>query len=219
MYCTQCQSPITPGGQFCDKCGARLGPPAPPGPHWTPPPQYGQLPPGPPPAFGQPGYIPPNYGPHYTPPGPQRPYATWADRVLGFLIDQFLVGIAMFALGIVGFSLVAGAVGMNSHDGTGGILCLLFLLFPLATLGVGFYNRVYLVATRGASIGQGVMKLRVVSENGGNLTMGSAFIRLLAQLGLCLLPMLGLVDLLWPLWDDKRQTLHDKAVGCYVIKA
>jgi len=23
---------------------------------------------------------------------------------------------------------------------------------------------------------------------------------------------------MWPLWDEKRQTLHDKAVGSFVLK-
>jgi uncharacterized RDD family membrane protein YckC len=152
------------------------------------------------------------------PPRPNLPYATWADRVIGFLIDQFLVVLAMIALGVLGFGLVAGAVGLSSHDGTGGILCLLFLLFPFATLAVGFYNTVYLVATRGASLGQGVMKLRVISATGGNLTMGTAFIRLLVRVVLSIIPIVAVINLLWPLWDEQRQTLHDKAVGCFVIK-
>jgi hypothetical protein len=28
----------------------------------------------------------------------------------------------------------------------------------------------------------------------------------------------GLADVLWPLWDAKRQTLHDKLVGRVVVK-
>ena len=42
-------------------------------------------------------------------------------------------------------------------------------------------------------------------------------IRLLAQAGLGFIPLLGALDLLWPLWDVQRQTLHDKAVGSFVI--
>jgi uncharacterized RDD family membrane protein YckC len=82
---------------------------------------------------------------------------------------------------------------------------------------VGLYNKMYLVSTRGYSIGQGVMKLRVCDANGANLTMGTAGIRLLAQVGLAIIPILHALDLLWPLWDERRQTLHDKAVNSYVI--
>ena len=46
---------------------------------------------------------------------------------------------------------------------------------------------------------------------------GTAFIRLLAHFGCSLIPLAGMLDLLWPLWDPRRQTLHDKAVDSYVI--
>ena len=63
------------------------------------------------------------------------------------------------------------------------------------------------------------MNLKVVDINGNLLSTGTAFIRLIARVALGFVPMVGpLLDLLWPLWDDKRQTLHDKAVGSYVLK-
>ena len=149
---------------------------------------------------------------------PGATYAQWADRVAGYLIDSLLVGAGMLALYFVlgGLLAVMGGLGSGAANGT---CCMMILLFPLATLLVGFFNRVYLVAQRGASIGQGVMNLKVVDINGNLLSMGTAFIRLLAQVALSFVPMVGpLLDLLWPLWDEKRQTLHDKAVGSYVLK-
>jgi uncharacterized RDD family membrane protein YckC len=94
---------------------------------------------------------------------------------------------------------------------------MLLLLFPVATLLVGFYNSVYLIAQRGFSIGQCVVKVKVVDAYGNLLTQGTAFVRLLARVGLGFVPFGSLLDMLWPLWDDRRQTLHDKAVGCYVV--
>jgi uncharacterized RDD family membrane protein YckC len=93
----------------------------------------------------------------------------------------------------------------------------MIILFPVATLLVGLYNRVYLISQRGYSIGQGIVKVKVVDASGRLLSMGTAFVRLLAQAGMGFVPFLPLLDLLWPLWDERRQTLHDKAVGCYVI--
>ncbi len=149
-------------------------------------------------------------------------YATWADRVIGYLIDALLIVGGMVFLNLILGTFVAGlagGLGKIGDDVAGGMCCAWIVLFPLATLLVGLFNRVYLVATRGASIGQGVMKLRVVNANGGLLTMGTALVRLLAQAGLCFLPFGALLDLAWPLWDDPtRQTLHDKAVASYVIK-
>ena len=62
------------------------------------------------------------------------------------------------------------------------------------------------------------MKLKVIDAHGGLLSQGTALIRLVVHAAFGLVPLLALLDLLWPLWDDPyRQTLHDKAVSCYVI--
>jgi len=211
-FCTNCGAPNQDAAQFCTTCGARLSgvpaapgqPPTPVGPSLTPP----TITPQPAVSYGVPG--PP------LPPG--ATYAVWADRVVGYLIDSLLVGAGMAVLYlIVGgfFAMLAGA----GSSAASGMCCMMIILFPLASLLVGVYNRVYLVAQRGSSIGQGVMKLKVVDGNGNLLTMGTAAIRLLAQVALSFVPVVGpLLDLLWPLWDEKRQTLHDKAVGSYVLK-
>jgi uncharacterized RDD family membrane protein YckC len=124
----------------------------------------------------------------------------------------------MLVLYLVLGGLFAMMAGLGSALG-GGMCCMMILLFPVSSLLVGLFNGVYLVAQRGASIGQGVMNLKVVDINGNLLSTGTAFIRLIARVALGFVPMVGpLLDLLWPLWDEKRQTLHDKAVGSYVLK-
>jgi uncharacterized RDD family membrane protein YckC len=130
----------------------------------------------------------------------------------------------MIVLGVVGFMVFGGlgaigsGIGSNALSNFGGTgFCCMLGLFPFSTLLVGVYNKVYLVSSRGFSIGQGMMKLKVIDANGNRLTQGTAFLRLLVQVGLGLVPFLPLIDLLWPLWDERRQTLHDKAVSSYVI--
>ena len=114
------------------------------------------------------------------------------------------------------FGALAGVAG--DHSGfAGGMCCVLLIIFPVASLLVGIYNRVYLVSQRGYSIGQGVMHLKVIDANGQLLTQGNAAIRLLVQVALGFIFFAGVLDLLWPLWDDRSQTLHDKAVGAFVI--
>jgi len=96
------------------------------------------------------------------------------------------------------------------------------LIFHLCNKVVIIYNKIYLVGTRGASIGQGVMKLKVVDAAGESVSMGKAALRQIAAVGISLTPVLGtiaqIVDGLWPLWDGKRQTLHDKAADAFVVK-
>ena len=144
-------------------------------------------------------------------------YATWATRALGYIIDSVLVGAAMLILYAILGGMLAAVAGLGGRGAAGSMCCFSLLLFPLATLLVGLYNRVYLVSQRGYSIGQGVVKVKVVDANGALLPQGTALIRLLVQAGLGLIPLLPFLDLLWPLWDERRQTLHDKAVSCYVV--
>jgi uncharacterized RDD family membrane protein YckC len=157
--------------------------------------------------------------------------APWGTRVLGFLVDYLMVvavmlvldGVAIgafFAIGAIGATAGAansdaGAALFSSLSST--LCCVMGIGFPLAALGVGVWNRAHLVSKRGYSIGQGVAKLRVIDATGKNLTFGNALIRLLAQVGLSMVPLAGVLDLLWPLWDPQRQTLHDKAIGSFVI--
>jgi len=151
-------------------------------------------------------------------------YALWSTRVLGFLIDSVFVllaiGVLLGAAAVLGIGIAGLGAGLHAgglrHLG-GAPCCCLLGLFPLASLAIGLYNKVYLVAQRGSSIGQGIVKVRVVDAQGNLLTTGMALVRLLVHVALGFVPLGSLIDLLWPLWDERRQTLHDKAVGAYVI--
>ena len=197
MFCTSCGASIADGSKFCPICGSVLA-------------SSGQQPPAvtPSPLFPA------------APVGRVMDYATWGSRAIGYLIDSLLVAPVLLILYFVLSGLLVGLASIGGRDAGGAFgasCCVFIVLFPLASLAVGLYNRVYLIASRGYSIGQGVVKIKVVDANGALLTQGTALIRLLAQVAMGFVPALPILDLLWPLWDDRRQTLHDKAVGCYVI--
>jgi uncharacterized RDD family membrane protein YckC len=205
MYCPKCGAASAAGTAFCPICGGSLQAASAPAQPIQPP--Y---------APAQP--IQPAYAatPPYAYPG--WDYATWSTRAIGYIVDALLVGVGMAVLYVVVGAVFGSMLGLlGGHGAGGGLCCMMILLFPLATLGVGFYNSVYLVAQRGFSIGQGIVKIKVVDANGNLLTQGTAFVRLLVRVALSLVPFLPVLDLLWPLWDERRQTLHDKAVNCYVI--
>ena len=123
----------------------------------------------------------------------------------------------MAILFFVAGTVLASMAALAGHGAGASMCCMFFLLFPVATLLVGLYNGVYLIAQRGFSIGQGVVHIKVVDASGNLLTQGAAFLRLVVRVGLSLVPFLPLLDMLWPLWDERGQTLHDKAVNCYVV--
>lgn len=177
-----------------------------------------------------------NWPPPSSPEPPGMNYALWADRVIAALADagiallvMFVLYLVLFVIGGVGSALIgAGEAAVSTRGEPGGPLsglfgcstcCLFFILPPVSYLAAGLYNKVYLVSKRGYSMGQGLMKLKVVDSSGNLISTGTAVLRLLCTVGLGFVPVVGgFLDLLWPLWDPQRQTLHDKAVGTFVIK-
>jgi uncharacterized RDD family membrane protein YckC len=200
MFCSSCGRSVADGIAFCPVCGSRL--------------QAGPASPSPVAATPMAAY----------PAQVVWDYATWGNRVIGYIIDGVLVGGGMLLLwlvvallfGVAG-GLFGAAGGTAAGQAMGSLCCMMIPLFAAATLLVGLYNSVYLVSKRGFSIGQGVVKVKVVDANGNLLSQVTAFLRLVVRAGFGIIPFLPLLDLLWPLWDERRQTLHDKAVGCYVI--
>ncbi len=89
---------------------------------------------------------------------------------------------------------------------------------------VGFtYFTVLNGGRRGQTLGKMVWDIRVRdAATGGPLGPAKAARRYLVPL-LSLIPILGLViwltDGLWPLWDSRRQALHDKLAGSTVVPA
>lgn len=241
--CASCGTNNVEGTKFCVSCGATLAPApgswragteelqGPPlggssasGSSGSPTSSYAPSPstspvysaPQPSSMYAQPSGMPGSYG--------QMRYAEWIDRVLAALIDGALTFAVMMVLFFIFGALTAASAGVGGDDNPlpGGILCVGMLVTFVSVFGLGIFNKIYLVSKRGSSIGQGVMNLKVVDATGNIPPMGTLLIRLLVQVGLSFVPFLSiflvLADVLWPLWDEKKQTLHDKAAGTFVIK-
>lgn len=167
-------------------------------------------------------------------PSPQN-YAVWADRLIAALVDFAIVVVAVILINVL-FGIFFGALGglgaliggghrppndaaASALGGLGCLGCLGWMLLPtIVYFALGLYLKVYLVSKRGYSIGQGIAKVRVVTPQGTLVPVGTLVLRLLVQTIFVFIPFMALLDLLWPLWDVQRQTLHDKAVGTFVIK-
>ena len=101
------------------------------------------------------------------------------------------------------------------------------LLAPLIT-GLLFlvYATVLYGGPRGQTVGMMAVGVRVVREGAHDaLGYGRAFWRALAEQFLrilaavtLILGVVWLLDMLFPLWDKKRQTLHDKLAKTVVLR-
>lgn len=209
------QPEIPPPGQTPPQLPPGYQPPPPPG--YQPPPGYGQAPP-----YGQqppPGY-PPNQGQ-----SPTGSYAGWWSRVGAQLLDAAIV------LAIIIIPLVAGLIiafkdaetDPVTGDITGGVAAsgiLILVLTGLIYLAFDIWNRGIRVGSKGQSLGKQIVGIRIVKADDGQLLgSGGGFLRWLMTLVFSLISCVSLLDVLWPLWDDKNQTLHDKVVSSIAVRS
>jgi uncharacterized RDD family membrane protein YckC len=197
-------------------------------PPYQPPP--GGPPPGgqpPPPGGYQPQQPPGQYpGPYQqmAPVSPQgRPLAEWWKRAVAIIIDSLILGIPgyiIIAILGVGFASQAEIDPVTGELEGGAGFFAGFLISALAFAVISVLYFVFLNGgEKGQTVGKMVMKIQVRDEaTGGAIGYGKGFLRWLVAYLLGALCFIGsLVDLLFPLWDPKRQCIHDKAVNSLVI--
>jgi uncharacterized RDD family membrane protein YckC len=210
-------------------------------------PQYGQQPEYPPaPGYGQPQPDYPQQGGYGQQPGygqqqwgggaqpqpwdnsaygmsavgnlPKESYGSWGQRVAAYLIDFA----AYFVIIIVGYVLVIAGTAASSSSSRAGIDALtavgliIWIVGGIGFLAFSIWNRCIRTGRTGVSIGKERLGLKLVSEETGQPIGGvMAFVRDLAHVVDAVICYIGY---LFPLWDDKRQTLADKIVKTVVVK-
>ncbi len=227
------EEPESPAGEG----GAAGGPPAFPGNAPPPPPPppgssaagsaaAGSPAPQGPPAFptrvASPGGYPPPPPPQYdtTP-----PYATWGIRVGGYLIDALIFLVVLILLVLLFRHSHSLDVHLMARKGTRRRSFSAVPFVISAALYIA-YGTVLCGSERGQTVGMMAVGVRAVRDGTFEvLGYGRALARALVEgvfrlLGLLsiLLGLVWLLDMLFPLWDSKRQTLHDKVGGSVVLR-
>jgi uncharacterized RDD family membrane protein YckC len=213
--------------------------------HYPPSPQYG--PPGYPPVpQGGYNTMPPAYatalGVKTTPDG--VPLATYGQRVGAWVIDfviqlvitivaswywlsQFITWYSNWFSNVLS---EAEAGGSPTFDQTtlSDEISSYVLPISLISFAITIIYQVAFLTWKGATPGKLALGIAVrLRERPGNPTLVVALKRQLLYIGtslLSLVPGIGaasviikLLNLLWPLWDDKRQALHDKIAATNVV--
>jgi uncharacterized RDD family membrane protein YckC len=214
------------------------------------PPSFpGNAPPPPPPAPGPPSYPSGGSAPSGTssfpgsrptatqggfpPPGsfdkwrPDVPYATWATRLGGWLIDLVVFLVPLILFFVLFRHTHTLEVHLMARRGTHARRSISTLPFLLTGVLYVIYGTVLCGGARGQTVGMMAVGVRAVRDDAGQgrLGYGRAFARALFEqvlrlldLIFFLLGLLWLLDMLFPLWDRKRQTLHDKVAGSVVLR-
>jgi uncharacterized RDD family membrane protein YckC len=222
-----------PGQPPADPYGA----PPPPNPYGEPNPYGGpqQDPSVAPPPAGNPygGQADPYGAPAnpYGSPGPygqQRDpfaaagYASWISRVAAALIDGLLAAVAGLPAWIGYGILLANSTTTRNADGTtttqlhgGGGAAILILVGFVTYAAFWVWNVCIKQGRTGATIGKGVLAIRLINNRGLPIGAGLSFVRQIAHIldGICY------IGYLWPLWDARKQTFADKIMGTVVVNA
>ncbi len=143
-------------------------------------------------------------------PAVEFPLAGVGVRFLALLVDGLIVGLPWVGIVIPMVLLMQASSRM----------------VPLALIGIGLaallvfilalWNDVYLPATRGYSLGKKMLGLRIYTVDGRSpIGMDKAVVRFLGRIpsGMCLC-----LGYLWALFDERRQTWHDKFAGTVVFR-
>ncbi len=194
----------------------------------APPPGYGYGYGQPQPGYGQappPGYGPPGYGQSAAfgmgtfggPAGQQ--FASWGTRLGGWLIDWLLLLVVDLVI-VLPFHLVAKHPYLLSTGGTGthysvrpfGDLISIAIVLAYGTLSCG--------SKRGQTVGMMAVGCRAVTATAGEpIGYGKALGRAAFEYLMAILLFLPwIIDMLFPLWDARKQTLHDKVTGTVVVR-
>lgn len=173
-------------------------------------------------AYGSPwGSPPPGYGG-----GARTDYASWGARAGALILDGifatllFIPALAAFIAAAAGAETVTNSDGTTTVTDANGALLALGGLLALAAFLVSVWNVGWRQGAKGQSWGKQVVGIKLVKEStgqppGGGLGLG----RYLLRQVLNFVPFFFLIDYLWPLWDDKNQTLVDKIVSTLVVRA
>jgi uncharacterized RDD family membrane protein YckC len=207
--CPNCGAENPDDAAFCSNCayGFQAAPPAGQPPYQQPPgqPPY--------PAYGQPQpYPPPGYQPY--PPG----YPTYAGFWIRFgaaFIDGIILSVAFFPINII-FAALSERFSFWGGWGGGGTSIGLVILYNILRVGVGWAYFTIMTGRYGATLGKMLLKLKVVREDMGPVSYGTAALReIVGKFVSSLVCGLGYI---WVGFDDRKQAWHDKIAHTFVIR-
>jgi uncharacterized RDD family membrane protein YckC len=137
----------------------------------------------------------------------QTELASWGRRAAAKLVDLVIVfGALIFAIAVSAAVVDSAAAPLGVAVAIAWVLYL--FLYPWFT-----------VALWGQTPGKMALGIKVVrGSDEGRVGWGRALGRYLSEFALGLFSLPLLLSYLWPLWDSRKETLHDKMAGTIVTR-
>ncbi|WP_051062648.1 RDD family protein [Ilumatobacter nonamiensis] len=160
------------------------------------------------PAGGVPGYQGGSAAP-----GSAGTPAEWGTRAIAFIID-WAIGLGIGVAGLL-LATIGGAIA-------DALFVVLIALTYVAVIAYWIWNGCFRQGSTGQTIGKEKQGIKLVKdETGQPVGAGMAFVRYLLASAISGVTcgIYGLLDYLWPLWDDDNKRLTDKMVTMSVVIA
>lgn len=149
-------------------------------------------------------------------------YAGFWRRLGACLIDGIIVGIIMkisTSVMMIPLSRYFSSIYLsnNPQQLEAMVPSLMIILVTSMLVGMSLQALYFILmwGYKGATLGKMALKIKIVNTEGSDISYGSAFLRyigtIISGIPLCL-------GYLWMLWDDKKQTWHDKIASTCVIR-
>lgn len=136
------------------------------------------------------------------------------------LIPLLVLGIAGLALAFNDAREVRNLDGTTTTENVNGFGVALAIASVVVALVFNIWNLLIRQGRTGQSLGKKMLGIKVISDRTGEPAGGATMFGRYVIEGLFgFIPFLPLVDILWPLWDDRKQALHDKVVHTVVVRA
>lgn len=140
-------------------------------------------------------------------------YAGFVQRLSAGILDGliFFFGLAiLYLISTLLFGEWLGQPGKNPEQ-------IVIIVFNLIEIPLIFLYFIYIPSRTGQTIGKKMLGIQVVDEKGQIPSLLKFLLR--ETIGKFISGIFLSLGYLWMLWDDKKQTWHDKIAGTYVIKA
>jgi uncharacterized RDD family membrane protein YckC len=154
-------------------------------------------------------------------------YAAWGQRFGAVFLDGLITAllaalvVAVFLVPTGAYSSIVEGLEADAQADDNAFVAAYFGWLGTWALVGGVYHTVLHGRGRGQTAGKMLLGIRVRDEwTNGPIGYGRAFGRwMMPALFWTFLWIPGLLDALWPLWDRKKQTFHDKIVRSLVVRA
>ncbi len=145
-------------------------------------------------------------------------YATFLQRFGATLIDLVLLGVFVFLMTVIPsiiFVLLSALVFKS--DQASSIFGLVQIALQLLTYILCIIYPIYFTGKTGQTLGKKALHIKVVQlSTGEHPSFVQAFVREI--IGKIISQLIFGLGYLWPLWDEKKQAIHDKIAGTIVVQ-